>query len=47
MERQWVRLLDAFQEGLPNKTELSQRKQRLEQERQTIAERVEQIHRQQ
>jgi hypothetical protein len=32
MERQWMRLLDAFQEGLPNKTELNQRKQRLEQE---------------
>ena len=44
---QWVRLLDAFQDGLLNKTELSQRKQRLEQERQTIAERVEQIQRQQ
>ena len=47
LERQWVRLLDAFQDGLLNKTELSQRKQRLEQERQTIAERVEQIQRQQ
>jgi hypothetical protein len=33
LERQWVRLLDAFQDGLLNKTELNQRKQRLEQER--------------
>jgi len=47
LERQWVRLLDAFQDGLLNKTELNQRKQRLEQERQTIAERSEQIQRQQ
>ncbi len=47
LERQWVRLLDAFQDGLLNKTELSQRKQKLEQERQTITERVEQIQRQQ
>jgi len=47
LERQWVRLLDAFQDGLLNKTELSERKQRLEKERQTIAERVEQIQRQQ
>jgi hypothetical protein len=47
LERQWVRLLDAFQDGLLNKTELSQRKQRLELERQTIAERSEQIQRQQ
>ena len=43
LERQWVRLLDAFQDGLLNKTELNQRKQRLELERQTIAERSEQI----
>ena len=42
-----MRLLDAFQYGLLKKTELSRRKQRLEQERQTIAERVEQIQRQQ
>jgi site-specific DNA recombinase len=47
LERQWVRLLDAFQVGLLNKTELSQRKQKLEQERQTISERIEQIQRQQ
>ena len=37
----------AFQDGMLNKTELNQRKQRLEQERQTIAERSEQIQRQQ
>jgi len=46
LDRQWVRLLDAFQEGLLDKTELGERKQRLEQERQTITERIEQIQRQ-
>lgn len=46
LDRQWVRLLDAFQDGLLDKTELSERKQRIEQERQTITERVEQIQRQ-
>ena len=47
LDQQWVRLLDAFQEGLFDKTELTQRKQRLDQERQTIAERIEKIQRQQ
>ena len=40
LERQWIRLLDAFQDGLLDKTELGQRKQRLEQERETITERI-------
>ncbi len=46
LERQWVRLLDAFQDGLLDKEELGKRKQRLEQERETIAERIEHIQRQ-
>jgi hypothetical protein len=46
LDRQWVRLLDAFQDGLLDKTELSERKQRVEQERQTIAERIAKIQRQ-
>ncbi|MCP4416469.1 MAG: recombinase family protein, partial [Chloroflexi bacterium] len=46
LDRQWVRLLDAFQEELLDKTELGERKRRLEQERQTITERIEQIQRQ-
>jgi site-specific DNA recombinase len=45
LERQWVRLLDVFQEGLLTKAELIKRKQRLEQERQKITERIEQIQR--
>lgn len=46
LERQWVRLLDAFQDGLLDKEELVKRKQRLEQEQETIAERSEHIQRQ-
>jgi site-specific DNA recombinase len=46
LEQQWLRLLDAFQDGLLGKTELGERKQRLEQERQTITQRIEQIQRQ-
>jgi site-specific DNA recombinase len=46
LERQWTRLLDAFQEGLLEKAELSERKRRLEQERRAIAERIEEICRQ-
>jgi hypothetical protein len=41
-----MRLLDAFQEGLLEKAELSERKRRLEQERRAIAERIEEICRQ-
>jgi site-specific DNA recombinase len=47
LEQQWLRLLDAFQEGLLDKAELGQRKQRLDPERQTLAERIEQMQRQQ
>jgi hypothetical protein len=47
LEQQWLRLLDAFQEGLLDKAELSQRKQRLDQERQTLTECIEQMQRQQ
>jgi site-specific DNA recombinase len=47
LEQQWLRLLDAFQEGLLDKTELTQRKQRLDQERQTLTERIAQLQRQQ
>jgi site-specific DNA recombinase len=43
LTQQWIRLVDAFQDGLLEKTELAQRKQRLDQERAAIAERVEQI----
>ena len=46
LDRQWVRLLDAFQDGLLDKTELSERKQRVEQEHQTITERIAKIQRQ-
>ena len=46
LDRQWVRLFDAFQDGLLDKTELSERKQRVEQERQTITERIAKIQRQ-
>jgi hypothetical protein len=42
-----MRLLDAFQEGLLDKPELGQRKQRLDQERQTLAARIEQMQHQQ
>ena len=38
-----MRLLDAFQEGLVDKEQLAQRKQRLDQERQTLHERIEQL----
>jgi site-specific DNA recombinase len=47
LEQQWLRLLDAFQEGLLDKLELGQRNQRLDPERQTLTERIEQIQRQQ
>ena len=46
LERQWGRLLDAFQEGLLDKTELGSRKQRLEEEQETLIARVEHIQRQ-
>jgi len=47
LEQQWVRLFDAFQEGLLDKGTLSQRKQPLDQARQTLVARIEQMQRQQ
>jgi site-specific DNA recombinase len=46
LERQWTRLLDLFQEGLIEKSELSQRKDRLDAERESLAERVARLERQ-
>lgn len=43
INRQWERLLDLFQEEKIEKAELSQRKERLDQERQTIALRLQQL----
>ena len=45
LERQWARLLDLYQEEKIEKEELSQRKERLDQERQTIALRLQQLSR--
>jgi site-specific DNA recombinase len=47
LEQQWMRLLDAFQDGLLEKEELGQRKQKLNQERQNIIVSIEQMQRQQ
>jgi len=46
LERQWTRLLDAFQDGLMDKEELAHRKARLDAERQALAQRLEQLRRQ-
>ena len=46
LDRQWTRLLDLFQEEQIEKAELSQRKARLDQERQTVALRLQQVIRQ-
>jgi site-specific DNA recombinase len=43
LERQWGRVLDVFQEGLIEKDELGQRKARLEEEKQAIAKRLQQL----
>jgi len=43
LQRQRERLLDLFQDGQIEKSEFSQRKDRLDQERQTIAERLQQL----
>jgi site-specific DNA recombinase len=43
LERQWRRLLDAFQDALLDKAELAQRKARLDQERQVLGQRLEQL----
>jgi site-specific DNA recombinase len=40
LERQWTRLLDAFQEGLLDKAELTQRKTRLDAEREALQQRL-------
>jgi site-specific DNA recombinase len=47
LEQQWVRLLDAFQDSLIDKDELSQRKEKLDKGRHNIAARIEQMQRQQ
>ena len=46
LEQQWVRLLDAFQDGLLDKDELGQRKQNLDKDRQNIVARIGQMQRQ-
>ena len=43
LQRQWVRILDAFQDGLVLKEELALRKKRLEQEKHTVEQRLHQI----
>jgi site-specific DNA recombinase len=43
LEKQWTRLLDAFQDGLLEKAELQQRKHRIDQERQAIEHRLQQM----
>jgi site-specific DNA recombinase len=43
LDRQWIRLLDLFQEEQIEKTELARRKERLDQERQTIEQRLQQL----
>jgi site-specific DNA recombinase len=40
LERQWTRLLDAFQDGLVDKTELVQRKARFDAEREVLTQRL-------
>lgn len=40
LERQWTRLLDAYQDGLIDKPNLSTRKSRLDQERNTLTEQI-------
>lgn len=47
LQRQWTRLLDAFQDGLVDKAELDQRKTRLEAERAALAQRLQHLTRQQ
>ena len=43
LDRQWVRLLDLFQEEQIEKAELARRKERLDRERQTITSRLQQL----
>jgi len=46
LERQWARLLDAFQDGLLDKAELARRKGQLDAEREALSQRLEQLRRQ-
>ena len=46
LNRQWTRLLDAFQDELIDKDELARRKARLDAERETLVQRLDQLHRQ-
>lgn len=46
LERQWTRVLDAFQDGLLDKAELAQRKTRLDEERQALEQRLQRLARQ-
>jgi len=46
LERQWTRLLDAFQDGLIEKEALARRKARLDVERESLAQRLDQLRRQ-
>jgi site-specific DNA recombinase len=46
LQRQWERLIDLFQEELIEKAEFTQRKERIDKERQTINERLQQLNRQ-
>jgi hypothetical protein len=46
LERQWTRILDAFQAELLDKAELARRKERLDQERQALTQRLQQAQRQ-
>jgi len=46
LERQWTRILDAFQAELLDKAELARRKERLDQERQALTQHLQQAQRQ-
>jgi len=46
LNRQWVRLLDAFQDELVDKEELARRKTRLDAERESLGQRLDQLRRQ-
>ena len=46
LERQWTRMLDAFQAELIDQVELARRKERLDQERQALEQRLQQLQRQ-
>jgi site-specific DNA recombinase len=46
LEQPWVRLIDAFQDGLLDKSEVGQRKQPVDGERQTLTERIAHLQRQ-